>query len=211
VGTLPSEFKLVEIDPLLAFQAHIELPRVDALCGPLAGRTDLPSLLAICLPTDPPIDIRPGAGFDYTVEPGSTAQKGSATFVSDNMNVRVLAGGPVGSDDARRLFVGGVAFGEATRFIQVVRFGGRFFLRNGYHRAYGLRRAGVTHMPAIVIEGNNYSDTGAQQGGTFDRKLLESDHPPVCGHYTQGRAIEVTLRASRRVITAAWTERFRLD
>jgi hypothetical protein len=37
-------------------------------------------------------------------------------------------------------------------YIQVARYQGRSFLRDGYHRAVGLLRAGVSQVPAVVID-----------------------------------------------------------
>ena len=35
-------------------------------------------------------------------------------------------------------------------YVQVAGFNGRYFLRDGYHRAYGLLAAGIYYAPALV-------------------------------------------------------------
>lgn len=37
-------------------------------------------------------------------------------------------------------------------FVQVVRYRGRYFLTDGYHRALALLEKGITHIPVIVHE-----------------------------------------------------------
>jgi len=38
-----------------------------------------------------------------------------------------------------------------------VKFKGRLFLRNGYHRVYEIRKGAVTHVPCILIGGENFA------------------------------------------------------
>jgi hypothetical protein len=63
-------------------------------------------------------------------------------------------------------------------FFEVAEFGRRWFLRDGYHRAYRLLRAGVHHVPVVVIRARTMEELGATQSWFFDEEQLFSPHPP---------------------------------
>jgi hypothetical protein len=202
-------FKLVEIDPLLAFQYHVETDRADSLCAHISQRTGKSStkaprqipveaLLSICLP-------QTVKGVE-DIKPFITHQPQSILFRTRDLNFRVLAAGPVGEDSNQKLTLAGVVVGESSPLVQVMHIGDRYYLRNGFHRAYGLRKAGARYMPSLVLEGNDYNELGAVVGGAFTQTVLESDNPPTCGHFAQGRATAVKLRTPYREIHANWTE-----
>jgi hypothetical protein len=43
---------------------------------------------------------------------------------------------------------------------------GRYFLRDGYHRAYGLLSAGITHVAALVRDYPSYADAKKHRSRT---------------------------------------------
>jgi hypothetical protein len=61
---------------------------------------------------------------------------------------------------------------------EVAEYRGRWFLRDGYHRAYRLLRAGVHHIPAVVIYARTLKELGATELWFFGEDQLFSDHPP---------------------------------
>lgn len=63
-------------------------------------------------------------------------------------------------------------------FFEVAEFRGRWFLRDGYHRAYRLLQAGVNHLPAVVIRARTIDEVGAKQQWFFNEEQLFSFHPP---------------------------------
>jgi hypothetical protein len=63
-------------------------------------------------------------------------------------------------------------------FFEVAEFRGRWFLRDGYHRAYRLLQAGVHHLPAVIIRARTIDEVGATQPWFFNKEQLFSDHPP---------------------------------
>jgi len=206
VGTLPWQFKLVEIGPLLAFQYHVQTDHANQLWLDAGGTTDLAALLRLCLPTDVK-EIQPGAGCDANIDPKNSEERGRVTFESDNLNMRILAGGNVGMDGAK-IFWAGIGFGEATRLVQVARLAGRCYLKNGYHRSYRMRAEGVTHLPCIFQDVNGIAETGVRSDGTtFNRKFMQSTNPPVCAHYGKGYALSV--RSPKRSIELTWSQTVR--
>lgn len=99
----------------------------------------------------------------------------------------------------------GVQVGAALPLAHVLRIDGRCYLQNGFHRAVGLRAAGAAAMPCLVRDAASPDELGLGHG-TFDRALLESANPPTLGHFTQGRAHPVRLRAMSRIVHVSWAE-----
>jgi hypothetical protein len=63
-------------------------------------------------------------------------------------------------------------------FFEVAELRGRWFLRDGYHRAYRLLQAGVYYMPAVVIRTRGIEELGATEPWFFNEDQLFSDRPP---------------------------------
>jgi hypothetical protein len=63
-------------------------------------------------------------------------------------------------------------------FFEVGEFRGRWFLRDGYHRAYHLLQAGVDSMPVVVIYARSIEELGANAPWFFNEEQLFSDRPP---------------------------------
>jgi hypothetical protein len=184
-----AQLKLVEIEPLLAFQFHVELPRSEMLVANTSA-PDLPEMLEICLPRQ----------FE-TIPFRWTPQSNGVLIQSRSLNLRLQ-----GTLDPQRMMAG-IGFGPASPFVQVVRFDGRCYLRNGFHRTYGLGIRGATHVPCLYFETSDFAEVGARGGaGTFDRAILESEDPPTLGHYTRGCAYAVPLRVTQRIINVTWSE-----
>lgn len=63
-------------------------------------------------------------------------------------------------------------------FFEVAELHGRWFLRDGYHRAYRLLQAGVYRMPAVVIKTRTLEELGATKPWFFHEDQLFSSRPP---------------------------------
>ncbi|MCC7363648.1 MAG: hypothetical protein IT303_04690 [Dehalococcoidia bacterium] len=153
-------------------------------------------LLRVCLPM----------GRD-TYTPQSLVHANGVTVRSDSLNLRVVRRGLFELENMEYYQLGGLLMGMTCPLLHVARYQGRMYLRNGYHRAYALQAAGVTHAPCLIIDTDLFENTGAQGAPeTFTRDLLESENPPTCAHYSSERAFPVSLRRLSKVISVAWTE-----
>jgi hypothetical protein len=197
VGLPIPEFKIVEIDPLLAFQVTVDTDRSSSNCGGLNRQPTEAELLETCLPSVYPTQNF----FQSTVN----NQSRSVIIKTRNHNLQMDHWGvftPPGSPA-----FAGVTFRVSFPFVHVVRLNGRCYLFNGYHRAYGCRMAGATHVPCIFREVSNARDAGINpDAGTFDEQLLTSADPPTLAHFTQGRALAVDLRQWSRVLHVTWEQ-----
>lgn len=191
-------FQMVEIDPLLAYQFTVCKARSDSKCNGLTKPPTIAELLNLALPL-----AQPQEQFQPFPGPKSILLKARSlnlrTQVQGFINMQ-LAGG------ANAQFLG-VQFGVSAPMVHVVRYNGRCYLFNGFHRCLGARLAGATHIPCVFRDLTNANELGiVGNNGAFQLPLLESADPPTLGHYTQGRAWDVTLREFWRFIHVSWEE-----
>jgi hypothetical protein len=119
-----------------------------------------PELVAYCFgPTKAPTYVH---NFDQS--------SGILTLASDNPNVHIRVAG-----DA----ITPLSIHAGSPFFEVARFRDRWFLRDGYHRAYSLMRAGIWRVPALVVRASTITELGATQPWFFAEDILFSAAPPL--------------------------------
>jgi hypothetical protein len=96
-------------------------------------------------------------------------EKKTVTLQSSNPNVQLQ----VTQDPAMP-----VAVYAGSPFFEVAQYAGRWFLRDGYHRAYNLLRAGIFRLPAVIVRARTLEELGAVQPRFFSEAILLSEHPP---------------------------------
>jgi hypothetical protein len=181
---------MVEIDPLLAFQFTVDTSRSNHHCSNLSSPPTIDEMLSACLPLTPPSE-----SFHLQQQPQSAIVK------TRNLNLQAQVQGFMHGS------ILGLQFGLSVPFTHVVRYNGRSYLHNGFHRTYGLRLAGATHAPCIIRDVPDPPSVGIRNdGNTFDIGLLESSNPPTLAHFTQGRAHAVSLRAMSRILHVSWSD-----
>ncbi|MBW8784680.1 MAG: hypothetical protein JF593_08575 [Novosphingobium sp.] len=144
-GELPTTIAMVELDKLIASQIHVERGHHFAAAGAL-GR-ELEARFHFCIPLErelPPVRIQ-------------RLGENRWMFSSQSTDLRSRAVELVGADKLAALGIDGpvaamigVPVGFGSNFMSAVRSGKRIALQNGYHRAYALRSAGITHAPCII-------------------------------------------------------------
>lgn len=144
---LPVSFAMVELDKLIVSQTHVERGHHDAFAATL-GR-DLKRRFHFCIPLErelPPVRIQRLADHRWLFSSSSTDLRERAPMLLRGEQLRELgADGPVAA-------MLGLPVGFGSNFMSAVRSGSRIVLQNGYHRAYALRRVGITHAPCIIEE-----------------------------------------------------------
>jgi hypothetical protein len=63
-------------------------------------------------------------------------------------------------------------------FFEVAQYRDRWFLRDGYHRAYDLLRANIFRVPAVIVYARTLDELGATQPWFFNEETLFSATPP---------------------------------
>jgi len=99
---------------------------------------DIPGIAAITLPLHSPTKM------PVVFDP----HKNAWLFSSPNPNLRIAGHFNVELSPGINGF--GFAVDVALSFLQVAGLNGRYFLRDVYHRAYGLLAAGINYAPALV-------------------------------------------------------------
>jgi len=198
-GTLAgAEFKMVEIEPLLAMQFAIDIERSEHICGVYSSTKREEDLLSLCLPMSPPspqIDV-------YQDQKKS----GSMLLVTKDLSLGIVRDGTheIKTENGPKLIVG-VELVAPLPLLHVVCFENRYYLHNGFHRAYSASLAGATHVPCIVRTVSHAGDIGIGQD-TFSISCLGGANPPTVGHFTKNRAHPVPLKSLTRVIQVSWAE-----
>ena len=146
-NTVATDVAMVELDRLVVYQKHIDLTfaaKLEARLGPVPSDHEV---FKTCLPYDhpqPPVKWSAASGDKFV-------------FMSPSNDLRFLGAMPLQPAQVRNapplgVLTGviGLGVGFGSNFMNAVYAGKRLILNNGSHRAYALRKLGVTHVPCII-------------------------------------------------------------
>ena len=71
-----------------------------------------------------------------------------------------------------------IAIHTGSPFFEVALYKDRWFLRDGYHRAFQCLQAGISRLPAVIVRARTLEELGAIHPWFFSEKLLFSSRPP---------------------------------
>ncbi len=181
---------LLQLSGIIPFQPNIDLAYASSLGDETLDHVDLLSAVKLCFPYGKPSTLAV-----------SVDQPQKAITVSGINPSLQVAGFHCGQQDAEGPFVISLYLSTGPNIVQATRYRGRYFLTNGYHRAYRLMRAGFTHIPCLVRNANNIAETGALVAGFFPESLLMSPRPPLFTDFTdEVLAITVPTHAAKKVV-----------
>jgi hypothetical protein len=146
-NTVPTEVAWVELDRLVVYQQHIDLTYAALLASELGSSPSEEQIFRTALMHDHP----------HPVVKWNRAHGNQFIFMSPSNDVRFL--GPM-KLQAHNIVdyphpgnlagVVGIAVGFGSNFLNAIYTENRLILNNGSHRAYALRKMGVTHVPCII-------------------------------------------------------------
>ncbi|MGB4116623.1 MAG: hypothetical protein WBK51_08775 [Polaromonas sp.] len=146
-SSVPVAFGMVELDKLVVYQQHIMSSSVLKMTQTLTPDMNHTAMADLCLPL-----TQTDAGFRMVSQ-----DDGRFIFLSDNHDARFQGAQLVKPSDIKGLKINGysqavvaLSVGFTTNVLNVVRYGSRMVLNNGYHRAFALRQMGVTHAPCLI-------------------------------------------------------------
>jgi hypothetical protein len=146
-NTVPTDIVMVELDRLVVYQKHIDLGFVRELEQTLGRTPTDEQIFRACLPCDPP---QPPVKW-------SRAHGDAFVFVSPSNDLRFLGAMRLQAYNLKDYpppgnLVGivGIAVGFGSNFLNAIYAENRLILNNGSHRAYALRKLGITHVPCVV-------------------------------------------------------------
>ena len=146
-NTVPTEIAIAELDRLVVYQKRIDLTYAAWLEGTLGSAPSEERIFRTCLPYDHP---QPPVKW-------SRADERQFVFMSPSNDLRFLGtmelhAGRIKDYPPPGDVVGvvGIAVGFGSNFMNAVYAENRLILNNGSHRAYALRKLGITHVPCII-------------------------------------------------------------
>ena len=147
---------------------------------------DLVSIAAVTLPAPSTAEVP--AQFDE--------QRKAWIITAPNPNLRIT-GAMNGPSENGPVF--GFSVAVLPSFLQVARHHGRYVLRDGYHRAFGLLARGITRAPAFVRDfGVGALGTAA---GLFATDVYLGDRPPLLSDFLDDEvAADVDVPAVQKMI-----------
>jgi len=184
---------LVDLRRVCAFQPVVfsdqAIDRVAAVDG-----SDLASIAAVTLP------LTQGDPVPVQFDPIKQAW----TVISANQNMRVL-----GNVALPPVSPGGTALGFVVvcwpSFMQVGCYRGRHFLRDGYHRAFGLLSRGINVVPAFVRDITAFEELLPDPRTMLPQDSYRGPRPPVLPDYldeTLSAAVQVPAQHKMIIIQA---------
>jgi len=154
---------VVDLRPLIAFQRRLSFqlghPQISA---PI--RRDWPGLLALSF----------GSKKSVVRKMSHDAATHSLVLHTENPNLQFR----ITNDAAFPLSIH-----TGSPFLEVACFRGRWFLRDGYHRAYAFLKAGAFEVPAVIVRAETIEELGATQPWFFAEEVLFSRAPPLVSDF----------------------------
>ena len=184
---------VVDLTKILSFQKLVFTDQWD--------NNDVPKrseLIEICLPSEqvaPPIGALSdpdGKGFIIS------SLNPNLRIAGSQLNETDVAPGP-GQPSVRMQAVT-LFISMGTSYLQVIEYRGRCFLRDGYHRAARLLRAGIEAVPCIYIQAKSFEDF-QMPSGSLSYEILYGERPPTLTDFWDGDvSSEIFQLATRKVV-----------
>ena len=179
-SNLTWQVAMVDLGAVLSAQKAVRLAGIEERVSGVGN--DLEALLALCLPSEQPSS--PARAFADVDGKGVTMSSSNPNLRLAGMQVVQPAGG-AGSAGQQGQQDGLTAQQEGlmvvvqlkTSYLQVAHYQGRYFLVDGYHRAAGLLRSGITVVPSILFDADSFEQV-LPTAGLFSYETVFGERPP---------------------------------
>jgi hypothetical protein len=205
--TFPMTFELVELDKLMVSQTYVTCSFSEARAQLLGPRMTPQALFHFCQPLahdPPPVRIE-------QTDEGIFVLSSESTDLRPH-RVKLLRGDEL-SIESTGAIAGmiGLAVGFGSNFFTAIRSEKRLILHNGYHRAYAMRAAGITHAPCLVqtVTRKDELRIAASDAVSSDPEFyFRSRRPPILKDFFDPRLTRrFALRRQRTVVQVEVTAR----
>jgi hypothetical protein len=135
-------------------------------------------------------------------------QRQAFIISSANPNVRVIGavGGPVPGGLPGTVMLG-FQISMMASYVQVAAIHGRYFLRDGYHRALGLIARGVRYAPVFIRHDIAYDQLVTAPAGMLRYEAYMGDRPPFLRDYLDDTvSCEARLPAAHKIVLVQASE-----
>ena len=179
---------VVDLRRLLAFQRRLVFSTTQRTSH-IPGQNDWPQLLSLAIGLQRSTE-------HHVVGNASATGNFDVSLHSSNPDLQLRVSLNAGRNGHLPLSL----HGGSPNF-EVAELRGRWFLRDGYHRAYRLLQAGVHRIPAVVIHARTIEELGATEPWFFCEEQLFSDHPPrLIDFLDENLVVRYNRTALRKVI-----------
>lgn len=191
----------VDLRSVLSFQKVVATDNLPERLE-VARTTD--GLFELCLPSTPTVPpqgvISDPDGKGLTISALNPNLRFAGSHVSQVM-VSQAAGMPQVPMQAVTFFVT-----MGSSYVQVAKYNGRYFVRDGYHRVAGLLQAGIHFAPCIFIEARTFEEMGCPPGSITFETLYGKRPPKVTDFWDDDVASAGKQMAIRKVVRLAVQE-----
>lgn len=200
---VPWRIEWVDLTRVLSVQKMIT---TDGLDLRVADAVDDPAaLVELCLPAAQPVPPLGAFGDPDGHGFALSSLNPNLRVVGGNFGEALVSPSPQVSPQRVQAFTFFVSMGAS--YVQVARYQGRSFLRDGYHRAAGLLRAGVCQVPAIVVDAPSFQYI-ASAPGLFDHEVSFSDRAPMLADFWDDSVSADALQPAVRKVVHIRAEEF---
>lgn len=182
------QIAMVDLSAVCAAQPHVYTDHAtERVVG--VDPADVTSLARVSLPIPVPTTTL-AAQFDES--------KQAWIFSSPNPNLRIAGHFQAQAQPGVNVF--GFAVALSASFLQVAIYRDRYLLRDGYHRAFGFLKSGITRVPAFVKEFTTFDELALPRG-MLSLDAFLGDRPPLLPDYLNDEvSAEVVMPATQRVV-----------
>jgi hypothetical protein len=170
---------------------------------------DPASLFSFCLP-QPGHDARVSGTLDKVNK--------TITLTSQNRNLRIgsplivdLEVSPREGQPPRKEKHIGFTVELGAPFVHVVECNGRWLLRDGYHRCYGLLKRSIYRIPCVFTKAREFAETGAAAPGFFPDEILFGDRPPFLTDFLDDSVAGTSKRAAQQKVVRIAASEFAVE
>lgn len=199
---LPVAFGIVEVDKLVAPQRTVNLDYVNRLKKKYPKMPTMDELLNICV--SPKREMDPIQHLEIAPN--------THVFSSPNSDIRFLGAfvKQLSTEDFEHAVSGGLPAAAVISFvgyggapINVLHWGRRVVLNNGFHRVFALRSMGITHVPVVIQQvANPQLEFPPHVAGLPKEYLLGSPRPVLIkDFFEEGFTITLKVRDRLKMVT----------
>jgi hypothetical protein len=181
---------VVDLRSLLAFQRRLSFDSRRP-AGALPEKDDFAAITSLCFGKPKPIHYDRETVEQHTSFIVSTGDPNLQFRVTDDQHAPLeLYGG--------------------SPFLEVACFQQRWFLRDGYHRAFCFLKAGIFKVPTVIVQARTLEELGATKEWFFSEETLFSPQPAyVVDYLDESLTIEYKRPALTKTIRVTIEETFK--
>jgi len=200
---VPWRVEWIDLTRVLSVQKMITTDGLDLRVAGAAD--DQAALVELCLPAEQPAPPLGAFGDPDGHGFALSSLNPNLRVAGSNVAEALVSASPQVPPQKMQAFTFFVSMGAS--YLQVARYQGRSFLRDGYHRAAGLLRAGISRVPAVVLDPPSFQFITSAPG-LFDHEVAFSDRAPTLADFWDDSVSADALQPAVRKVVRIKAEQF---